>query len=297
MNALQSPPAPAIAGDSLLDIDRPVFHALFGKEPFAIRHRLADHPLFAVPRLLELAKSLPADRVEYNAGDLPVSVDPARTPLNGLTAEETIRRIAECRSWLVLKNVERDPAYADLLDRCLGEVERLGHPLGRRIDLREAFVFLSSPGAVTPFHIDPELNFLLQIRGQKTIHVFPRDDRSLVGEEDLERFYCGAHRNLVFRDEFQRKARPFVMQPGDGVHVPVTAPHWVENGPEVSISFSITFQTRESERRGIICRVNRWLRGRGLTPTPAEVSGWRDGSKYFAYRVVRRLRRILGRPL
>jgi hypothetical protein len=256
MNALQSPPT--TAATALLDLDRPTFDSLFGKEPSAIRHRLADHPLLKVARLLELAKVLPKDRVEYNAGDLPVSVDPAKTPLNGLTPEETIRRIAECRSWLVLKNVERDPAYADLLDR-------------------------------------PELNFLLQIRGQKTIHVFPREDRALVGEEDLERFYCGAHRNLAFRDEFQQKAETFVLQPGDGVHVPVTAPHWVENGPEVSISFSITFQTRESERRGIIYRVNRWLRARGLTPTPAEVSGWRDRAKYFAYRVVRRVRRVLGR--
>ena len=293
MNALQSPPT--TTGTALLDLDRPTFDALFGKEPFAIRHRLADHPLFEVSRLLELAKALPKDRVEYNAGDLPVSIDPAKTPLNGLTPEETIRRIAECRSWLVLKNVERDPAYGDLLDACLAEVVRLGHPLARRIDLREAFIFVSSPGAVTPFHIDPELNFLLQIRGQKTIHVFPREDRSLVDEEVLERFYCGAHRNLAFRDEFQQKAETFVLQSGDGVHVPVTAPHWVENGPEVSISFSITFQTRESERRGIIYRVNRWLRARGLTPTPAEVSGWRDRTKYFAYRVVRRVRRVLGR--
>jgi hypothetical protein len=294
MNALQSPTAAPMTDTRLLDLDRTAFDAHFGKEPFAIRHRLADHPLFAMPRLLELAKFLPEDRVEYNAGNLPVSIDPARTPRNGLTPEETIRRIAECRSWLVLKNVERDPAYADLLDRCLAEVEQMGHADARRIDLREAFVFVSSPASVTPFHIDPEWNFLLQICGQKTIHVFPSADRSLVGEEDLERFYCGAHRNLVFREEFQQKATTFVLQPGDGVHVPVTAPHWVENGPEVSISFSITFQTRDSERRGIIYRVNRWLRARGLKPRPAGVSGWRDASKYFAFRAIRRLRRLLG---
>ena len=293
MNTLESPPS-APAGTRLLDLDRATFDSRFGDEPFAIRHRLAGHPLFEVARLLELAKSLPEDRVEYNAGDIPVNIDPGQTPRNGLSPEETIRRIAECRSWLVLKNVERDPAYADLLDRCLGEVEQTGHPQARRMDLREAFIFVSSPGAVTPFHIDPELNFLLQIRGEKTIHVFPKDDRTLVGEEALERFYSGAHRNLVFRDEFQQKARTFVLHPGEGVHVPVTAPHWVENGPEVSISFSITFQTRESERRGIIYRTNRWLRARGLRPRPAGVSGWGDRVKYFAYRVIRRLRRLLG---
>lgn len=294
MNSVEAPTSVPTAGTRLLDLDRAGFDAQFGKVPFAIQHRLVDHPLFAVPRLLELAKFLPEDRVEYNAGDIPVNLEPERTPRNGLTPEETIRRIAECRSWLVLKNVERDPAYADLLDRCLGEVEQMGHADARRIDLREAFIFVSSPGAVTPFHIDPEWNFLLQVRGQKTIHVFPNDDRSLVGEEALERFYCGAHRNLVFQEEFQKKAQTFVLEAGEGVHVPVTAPHWVENGPEVSISFSITFQTRESERRGIIYRVNHWLRQRGLTPSPAGVSRWRDAGKYFAYRMLRRLRRVLG---
>ena len=75
-----------------------------------------------------------------------------------------------------------------------------GHPEARRIELREAFIFVSSPGAVTPFHIDPEWNFLLQVRGRKIIHVFPADDRSLVSEEELERFYSGGHRNLAFRE-------------------------------------------------------------------------------------------------
>jgi hypothetical protein len=35
--------------------------------------------------------------------------------------DETIRRIEECRSWMVFKNVERDPAYRALLDTCLDQ--------------------------------------------------------------------------------------------------------------------------------------------------------------------------------
>src|SRR5262245_63771662 len=83
----------------------------FARRPFVVRHRLTDHPLFALPRLIELARMLPEDRVEYNAGDVPVSLDPARTPRTGLSIDETIRRIEECRSWMVFKNVERDPEY------------------------------------------------------------------------------------------------------------------------------------------------------------------------------------------
>ena len=78
--------------------------------------------------------------------------------------------------------MERDPEYAALLDACLGEVEALGHADARQIDHREAFVFVSSPGSVTPYHIDPEWNFLLQVRGSKTITVFPAGDPSILSE-------------------------------------------------------------------------------------------------------------------
>jgi hypothetical protein len=194
---------------------------------------------------------------------------------------------------MVLKNVERDPDFAALLDACLKEVAATGHPAAQDMGHREAFVFLSSPGSITPFHIDPEQNFLLQIRGQKFITVFDADDRTLVPENELERFYNGGHRNLAFRDEWQSRGTTYELWPGDGVHVPVTAPHWVRNGSEVSISFSITFQNAASESRAILYRVNGQLRERGWNPPSVGCSPWRDRLKVFGYRVVRRLRRTL----
>jgi hypothetical protein len=279
---------------TLLNIDRARFDPDFGRRPFAIRHHLADHPLFQMERLLQLARALPEDRVEYNAGELPVGIDPNLTPRNGLSIEETIRRIEACRSWMVLKNVERDPDYGALLSACLDEVAATGHPAAKEMGKQEAFVFLSSPGSVTPYHIDPEQNFLLQIRGQKFITVFDGEDRSLLTDPELEHFYNGGHRNLNYRDEFTAKGTTFELNPGDGVHVPVTAPHWVRNGPAVSVSFSITFQNHASERRAIVYRVNALLRGRGLNPAPVGTSPWRDGLKSLSYRVVRRLRRVIG---
>src|SRR5205823_9977089 len=112
---------------TLLDLEPATFHERFGRKPFRVRHRLCDHPLFELPRLLQLARALPEDRVEYNSGELPVGVDAALTPRTGLSIEETVRRIEECKSWMVLKNVERDPEYGDLLRRRLDEVEALGH--------------------------------------------------------------------------------------------------------------------------------------------------------------------------
>ena len=210
----------------LLHMDEAAFRAGFDRRPFLIRHHLSSHPLFALPRLLELARTLPEADIEYNAGDLPVSVAPELTPRTGLTVEETIRRIGECRSWMVLKRVEHDPAYRALLHQCLAEVKELSEPLRPGMHFAQGFIFLSSPGSITPYHMDPEHNFLLQIRGTKRVHQWDPRDRTVLSEQDLERFYGGAHRNMVL-GEAQRGGDHCRLEPGFGLHFPVTAPHFV----------------------------------------------------------------------
>ena len=170
---------------------------------------------------------------------------------------------------MVLKFVERDPAYRELLDHCVDEVLAQSEPrlpgIGERAGVRLHLV----AGAVTPYHIDPEHNFLLQIRGWKTMNVFPEADRSLISEQELESFYSGAHRNLVFQERYQDKAELFRLDPGDGLHVPVTAPHWVQNGDQVSVSWSITFRSALSARRETVYKVNHRLRALRLSPAPS----------------------------
>ena len=167
---------------------------------------------------------------------------------------------------------------------------------------RQGFIFISSPGSVTPYHIDPENNFLLQIRGTKTVHMFPQNDREILSEQNLEAFFSGtAHRNLPFEDWYNTRSERFELEPGDGLHFPVAAPHWVQNGPEVSISFSITFQTQDSTDRQSLHRLNEQLRKFGLAAARmsanlrlatelklALVSGIRSVKKLWAKRTSKR---------
>lgn len=274
-----------------LKIDAGRMASDFGQAPFALGHRLAGHPLFELPRLVELARRLPEAKVEYNAGNVPLTLDPKRTPRNGLSAEETVERIETCNSWMVLKNVELDAPYGALLEDCLHEVAAAGGPPVREMTDRESFVFVSSPNVLTPYHMDPEENFLLQLRGTKTIHVLPGKDRRVLSLEELERFHAGAHRNLVFRERYRAFARSFTLGPGEGVHVPVTSPHWVQNGPDVSISYSITFQTRAGLRRAHAHRANAALRRLGLEPAPVGASMLSDGAKHLVFRALERMKR------
>ena len=101
--------------------------------------------------------------------------------------------------------------------------------------------------------------------------------------------FCGE-----FKDEYQRKAFEFDLNPGDGLHFPLNWPHWIQNGDEVSISFSITFRTPQSERTSCIYSVNHELRKRGFNPTPYGNSALLDSAKFNAYRATRRAKSLLG---
>jgi len=272
----------------LRELQPGVFSADFNRRPFQIKHDLADHPAFTLERLVEFARKLPAEAVEYNAGDLPLTQDPTKTPRTGLSVEETIQRITECKSWMVLKRVEVDAMYKQVLDDCLDQIE----PLAPGMRTRRAFIFISSPGSVTPYHIDHEYNFLLQIRGTKQMTIF---DPSVLTEEAIERFYRGEHRNLVFDQGLADKAQAFDLVPGEGVHVPVNAPHYVLNGPAASVSFSITFRTPEGDRRSAVYQVNDRLRRFGLTPRPVGSTPLVDRAKYLGYALYERAQKRLGR--
>jgi hypothetical protein len=279
----------------LLSMEAEPFRADFNRRPFRIQHRLGDHPLFAMPRLMALAQALPQKNVEYNGGNVPVNMDPAKTPRTGLSAEETLYRIAHCQSWMALKYVEDDPEYRALLDALMDEIQIHSEPLDPGMCLRHGFIFVSSPRAITPYHMDLEYNFLLQIRGDKTANLFDGADRTLLSEEEIERQYQpGKHRNLLFQDAYQQKAMVYSLKPGDGLHFPQMSPHWIQNEGAVSVSFSITFQTAASDRKAAVHHVNRRLRAMGLHPTPPGGSRSLDAAKYLWMRVLNKVRRMMG---
>lgn len=254
-----------------------------------LRHSLDGHALLSREALAALAERLPANSVEYNLGKLPLGVSAEDTPSNGLSIGDTIRTIDSNGSWAVLKNVEKDPAYAALLDETLQEIEAVIARHTGAMEHREGFIFLSSPESVTPFHIDPEHNILLQIEGEKEMTVFPQGDEQLVPARQSEHFHAGGHRNLRWEDDFAAKGEAHCLLPGDALYVPVKAPHFVRNGPRVSVSFSVTWRSERSVAEGELHSLNASLRRLKL-PT-AKVSARPEGQAFhrLLHRVMRRL--------
>jgi hypothetical protein len=101
---------------------------------------------------------------------------------------------------MVLKYVEQDDDYRALLHRCLAEVGVHSELLRPGMELMQGFVFISSAGSVTPYHMDPEHNFLLQVRGSKTVSLFDGRDRSIViPDAQIGRDQRGIQRTLGHR--------------------------------------------------------------------------------------------------
>ncbi len=265
------------------------FDALYPEQPGLVPHGLASHALLTPEALVALSRRMRPVDVEYNLGNLPVGLDPTLTPANGLTPEETIRSIADNGSWMVLKFIEQDPAYRALLHDLLGELDPVVGPRTGAMLKREGFIFLSSPGATTPFHFDPEHNILLQIAGTKCMTVFPAGDPAFAPGSEHERFHGGGHRNLPWRDELAAAGCPFDLVPGRAVYVPVKAPHWVRNGPEVSISLSITWRSEWSYHEEYAHGFNRLLRRAGLAPAMPCRFPEQNRLKSIGYRAARRL--------
>ncbi len=271
---------------AIFDAPEHALAGLYPGSPARLRHRLLDDPRFTLEALVGLAARLPASSIEYNAGDLAVGQDPALTPSNGLSPEETIRRIETCRSWMVLKNVEQDPAYAAALEECLADIAGAAETKTGRMEKKLGFIFISSAGSVTPLHMDPEHNILMQLRGTKEFHVYPANG-GIVSDEDHELYHMGAqHRNLRHRAEFDKLAAVHEMAPGDALYVPVKAPHWVKVGSAPSVSFSITWRSRASLGEASLRLANGMLRRRGFTPPPPGARPFRDRIAVLAHRAL-----------
>lgn len=271
---------------TLVTIDSTLAKARFLKEAFTLKHALVGHPLFTLPRLVELAKSMPSDRIEYNSGKLAVGVKLEDVPRIDKTPEEVIRSIEVDNAWMVLKRVETHPAYRSILETFVREANlAAGRDAGEFEDV-QGFIFISSANATTPFHIDAEENILIQLHGDKFVRTFDNGDRALVAEEEME-LSPSKHRYLSYEDWFESRATLHSLKPGDALHMPYMVPHWVSTGSSYSISMAMTWKTPEVVRLNKIRTMNGTLRRFGLTQRPPGASPAFDAAKVALHDAMR----------
>ena len=263
---------------------------LVNRQSFAFQHSLVGHPLFDLPRLAKLGGDMLKNHGEEKLLlQVAESVPNVRkqwanfTPVQKI--DSAIANIQSSGSWVMIKDAQFDPAYKALLDEIILDLERVsGMPLRQEITWGEVGVFIGSPNSVTHYHIDSETNFLFQIHGHKQAHLYDQSDRSVISDEEIEQFFYGELNAATLRPDAKSKMVDF--KPGTGIHIPVSAPHWVKNLDDYSVSLSILLYLRSMDARAHVYQVNHMLRKMGLKPTPPGVSPTKDRAKALALELV-----------
>jgi nitrate reductase cytochrome c-type subunit len=282
-----SSPVPAAIPERIYSADRQQFASDFNERPFMVDHSLSGHGAFTMDRLhYLLERSLPIrDKVYWNAGKREIGQKWSDRPGRDFPIEEAFRRIRESDAWIIIFGADRDPEIHAMLEEGLKEVQELtGINFAREVKNMQSIVFITSPHRISEYHIDRECSMLLQIHGKKTIHIFDQNDREVLPEEEKERFWSVDNNAAIYKPQFQDRARSFLLEPGKAVHIPINAPHWLQNGDDISVSINQNFQFK-NEKYANIYRANYYMRKLGLHPAPRGANPGRDHLKARAMNV------------
>lgn len=275
---------------------------LLDGEPFTFHHKLLGHPALELQNLGRVIPALPPSQVFYSSGVLQRSDDFDRAHeehANGLSIEETIETIRTSNSYIMVRSPESDASFQPLFRELIDDVEALMHArgVGEHAHGAMLYLFIASPGSVTPFHIDRYSTMLLQFRGTKEVTVFPQWEDEVVPHEVRESFVAHSGQRAVWRPEAEAFGHTFRFEPGDALHIPFVAGHHVKNGPgDVSISMSVIFNTDRTRSQSQAMVFNDHLRRRlRFDPHPVGTSPWRDSVKAGLWATGSRVAKVLRR--
>jgi hypothetical protein len=271
----------------------------WGRRPWAMPRDMLDLSGLDVrlPTLEALFRRMPPDKLFVRVpGHGPASGPPQRIPMSDIP--DLGERLHDGRTLhlMAIDLQSFDPAHAAVLSRFAARVAAEVPEAGHCVSGPMLALFLSTPGAVAPFHADCEHNFLFQVVGDKKIHFWDRDDHELLPPLARERLACEEEHVLdTYRPEIESRATVFHLTPGLGVYHPPMAPHWVDTGlGGWSLSYAVSFETPSVERLRQVHKMNRRLRRLGLQPAPVGHHPLADRIKLAAARGLLGAKRLRG---
>jgi Cupin superfamily protein len=268
--------------EDLTTIGQLPFDDGFPGQSVGFGHDLHLDDRLTLAAVADLADRLPRRSVIADTAAQPLLVPHGGPPRGALERPgDVIRDMENANAWLTLLNVEDDPGMAELMNAQLDLLESgMAASHGKRVKLRKrvAFVFVSSPNSVTPVHFDIEHSLLMQVSGSKTVSV-GRFESDAVRRHEFDRYWDGSHGRI---ETLQPEAAAYAMTPGRAVYIPPGTPHWVRNGPRISLSVTLTYFTAATVRENRVEDFNSHLRRRHLVPREPGRSAAIDTAKACA---------------
>ena len=237
------------------------FDDAFPERPVEFIHDLHLDDSLTLPSVAALADRLPRESVIYDTAAQPLLVPSGGPPRGALEQPgDVIRDLSSANAWLTLLNVEDDPTMAELMDTHLDRLEAGMIAKQGKMRNRVAFVFVSSPNSVTPVHFDIEHSLLMQITGSKRVSIGCYESNA-VRRREIDRYWDGSHGRI---EALPQEVAECALTPGRAIYIPPGTPHWVHNGPDISLSVTLTYFTAATVRENRIEDFNSRLRRRHL---------------------------------
>lgn len=263
----------------LLTIDPQDIIHNYNRRPFRVRHRLADLAAFQMPELAAMIRRLLRHQIICRRGRLGVDADfdeSFRPGESALALESALEDVEGLSAYIYVSNPEKDPEYQSLIAELLSEIARSIHEVHPLVTWYSTYLFISGFDSTTPYHMVREMNFLLQVRGEKNVLLWDQGDPEVMTDAQKDALLAGIGRRPDYREGMAQKAMRFVLKPGQGVHRPFIAPHAVHTSSRLSISLAVTFRTKQSDVWTAAHGFNYHLRRIGLRPAPVGRSWSRD---------------------
>ena len=236
---------------------------------YHFKHSFNEHHLLHFDQLKSLALRHPS--IRFNSSKLSRSQNldtvikdcPPETSL-----KDALNNIQTSNSCIVIREIQKDPQYTALINNLLRDIQTDKKIKPSQMRNINAWVFITSPGGVTPYHRDIETTHFFHIEGKKKFYVWDHHDREVVTQEENEFFHGVSNlKETKYKDQIISKAKTYDLTSGDGLYIPATAPHMVENDFDTfTVSFSITYMSDDDYKIRRIHKINQILRKFGFNP-------------------------------
>jgi hypothetical protein len=265
----------------------------FTRDNLLFGHDLHTSELFSDEALISLIDRFPREGVEV----FTMGYDPTnwkqwffgrRSNRDGsdLDGRQLMEGVRAGRLWLNLRKVNHhDASVGALCDRMFEEISAKTSISTLKPDLG---LLISSPNGHVFYHLDIPLVMLWQIRGVKTVYLYP-PQAPCVSDEVLEGIALReSDEQMRFDPAYDRLAYVHDLKPGEMLTWVQNAPHRIVNRDMVNVSLSIEFMTPKALWRANLIYANGLLRRFfGLKPSLARRNIWLEPFKIAYARFIK----------
>lgn len=247
--------------------------ANWGKAPILLQHRLAETGFFTDDSLADIIDRYPVESYSLiSMGAFGRERKWRIGRVEGIKGAELIDVIRNNQLWLNLRGIDKvDARFTKLFETFLAELNQDVPGLGAYAS--KMGVLISGPSTRVDYHADLPGQSLWQVRGEKTVYLYPTA-APYISAEQLEDITYDGIEKIAYDPAYDKGAIVQPLKPGEMLHWPLNAPHRVDNGPMMNVSVTTEYLTREIKSLNQMNLANGILRRHlGLRSTSRPTSG------------------------